>query len=242
VRLYELGNEPELACGYDRDWATAGVNAARLWVQVVPELRKYARSLGFELVLGGPAFTTTHLNPRNTDPLDVAMARTFMREVKDTYDDPKSAWYHDPDLIPSFYSFHAYGTEYLANGGTRVLDVIPRVGAYLAAVRAAIDQIWGPALGPRIRIACTEWNYGGDGSADWDSPDVPVYYTEFLSLLRQHRVWLATQFLIASNGNGMDMITRDGQPTPYYQAFKTASLAAQGSSPSGGSGDASANR
>ena len=224
VQLYEVANEPELACGYTRDWATAGVKVGQLWIQIVPELKKHARALGFEIYVGGPAFTTSNINPRNDNPRDVGMARTFLQTIKDEYENPRSRYYHDPDLIPSFYSFHAYGTEYTANGGARVLDAIPRYETYVDAVRAAIDQVWGPEIGPRIRIACTEWNYGEDAFTGWASPDVPTYYSRFLAALRQRGVWLANQFLMASNGNGMDMITLAGQPTPYYQAFKTASL------------------
>lgn len=224
VRLYEVANEPELACGYSRDWSTAGAKVGHLWIAIVPELKKHARALGFEIYVGGPAFTTTNVNPHDGDPLDVGMARAFMQAIREEYGAPRSRHYHDLDLIPSFFSFHAYGTEYVANGGARVLDAITRYGAYVDAVRAAIDQVWGPSLGPRIRIACTEWNYGADDFAGWASPDVPAYYSRFLAMLRQHGVWLANQFLLASNGNGMDMITMSGQPTPYYQAFKTASL------------------
>ncbi|HEX4430399.1 MAG TPA: hypothetical protein VHZ96_14125, partial [Frankiaceae bacterium] len=43
-------------------------------------------------------------------------------------------------------------------------------------------------------------------------------------MLRQHGVFMANQFLMASNNDGMDMITEAGSPTPYYQAFKQASL------------------
>jgi hypothetical protein len=224
VQLYEVANEPELACGYFHNGVAAGAQAARLWLQVAPKLKKHARALGFEIYVGGPAFTTTRINPRDDDPLDVGMARAFHQAIRDEYERPHSPHYHDPDVIPSFYSFHAYGTEYTANGGTRVLDAVPRYGAYIDAVRAAIDRVWGPSLGPRIRMACTEWNYGEDSLTGWASPDVPAYYSRFLAMLRQHGVWLANQFLMASNDNGMDMITTAGQPTPYYQAFKAASL------------------
>lgn len=224
VQLYEIGNEPDLACGYGPDGSTAGAKMAALWVRIVPELKRHARALGFEIFVGGPAFTTTHINARDDDPQDVAMARAFMQTVRDEYEAKQSPHYHDPDVIPSFYSFHAYGTEYIANGGARALEAIPRYGAYVDAVRAAIDQAWGPYLGPRIRIACSEWNYSGDAFADWALPEVPAYYSQFLAALRQHGVWLANQFVLASNGNGMDMITMAGRPTPYYAAFKAASL------------------
>ncbi len=234
VQLYDFANEPEIGCGYTRDWPTAGSRVGRLWVRIVPELKKYSRSLGFEIYVGGPAFTTTNINDRLHDFMDVDMARGFMQAIRDEYESPQSPYYHDPDLIPSFYSFHAYGTEYAVNsaanaqstGNARVqiLDAIPRYAAYVDAVRHAIDEVWGPVIGPRIRIAVSEWNYAADSSVDWTSQDVPVYYRQFLAVMRQHGVWLANQFLLASNNNEMDMITRSGTLTPYYQAFKSASL------------------
>jgi hypothetical protein len=225
VELYEIGNEPELACGYGKDRSAAGARAAQLWIQLAPPLRKYARTLGLNLVLGGPSFTTTHVNPRLTDLIDLATARGYMATVKNTYDDPASPYFHDPDLIPSFYSFHAYGIEFVINGGARPLEAVPRYGDYVEGVRAVLEDVWGPDLGPRIRIACTEWNYGvGGDPATWDPAEVSEYYAHFFAMLRQHRVWLANQYLLSSNGDDMDMITKDGQVTPAYYAFRSASL------------------
>ncbi len=223
AQLYEVANEPEIGCGYDRDWRTAGARTGHLWIRVVPDLKRYARALGFEIYVGGPAFATTNVNPNDSNPLDVEIAHAFMQTIRDEYESPQSRYYHDPDLIPSFYSFHAYGVEYTANGGKQAMDAIPRYGVYVDAVRAAIDEVWGRELGPRIRIACTEWNYGDDDFTGWSSPEVATYYSEFLAMLRLHKVWMANQFLMASNDNGMDMITMDGRPTPYYEAFKAAS-------------------
>ena len=223
VELYELGNEPELACGYLEDPSTAGQRTAQLWIRVAPELRKQARALGFNLVLGGPGFTTTNIGPQGDDSTDVEIARAYLRTIKNTYDDPASPLFQDPDLIPSFYSFHAYGSEFVANGGPRPVDAVPHYGTYIDEIRAAIDDVWGLPLGAQIRIACTEWNYADeDDTPTWDAADVAEYYAEFLAMLQQHQVWLANQFEMASNGDHMDMITRNGQPTPAYTAFKAA--------------------
>ena len=226
VQMYELGNEPELACGYSADWQTAGARAAELWIPLASAVRRQARQSGLELILGGPAFTTTNVNPRDSDPIDVDMAQDFMRTLKAAYDDPGGAHFHDPDIVPSFYSFHAYASEFMANGGADALDAVLRYGSYIDEVRQAIDQTWGPDIGPRIQIACTEWNYAADDATDWGSPSVTEYYTRFLDMLYDHRVWLANQFLMASNGNGMDMISRTGQVTPAYGAFKSAAAGA----------------
>jgi len=48
VQLYELGNEPELACGYVGNWATAGSRAAELWLRLAPDVRKRGRANGIE--------------------------------------------------------------------------------------------------------------------------------------------------------------------------------------------------
>jgi len=84
-----------------------------------------------------------------------------------------------------------------------------------------IDEVWGPAFGPQIRIACTEWNIADDGRLTWDAAEVSNYYVSYLAMLRAHQVWLANQFLLASNGDNLDMITAHGQPTPAYSAFKS---------------------
>jgi hypothetical protein len=223
VLLYELGNEPELGCGYLKDPTTAGERVAQLWIQVAPALKKYSRSIGLNPMLGGPALTTTNIRPGGEDSTDLAIARSYLRTVKSVYDDPTSPLFQDPDLIPSFYSFHAYASEYVANGGARALDAVPRYAAYVDAIRSAIDEVWGPVLGPQIRIACTEWNYAdADNSLTWDPVSVSEYYGSFLEMLPQHHVWLANQFLLASNGNHLDMITALGQTTPAYSAFKSA--------------------
>jgi hypothetical protein len=234
VELYEIGNEPELACGYARDSSSAGERTAQLWIRLAPELRKHARAQGFSLVLGGPGFTTTHIGPNRENVTDLAVARAYLRAIKKTYEDPASPYFHDPDLIPSFLSFHAYASEFSANGGARPVDAVPRYGGYVDDLRVMIDDVWGRVIGPRIRIACTEWNYGAEGDlTNWSAADVSEFYTRFLAMLREHRVWLANQFLLASNGNAMDMITREGHTTPAYHAFKAASLSVTAESPGG---------
>jgi hypothetical protein len=114
--------------------------------------------------------------------------------------------------------------QYTANGGAHVVDAIPRYATYVIEMRSIVNDVWGSGIGGQIRLACTEWNYGADNSIDCSSPAVADYYQEFLRMLKEQHVWLAIQFLIGSNGNGMDMITIDGHPTAYYQAFKASSL------------------
>ena len=154
----------------------------------------------------------------------VGPATDFLQTIKNEYERAGSPYFHDPDLVPTFYSFHSYGTDCAGNGHT-TLECVGYYAAYVDRVRAEIDRIWGPTVGPQIRIADTEWNLAQDGVyGGWGTTEAPDFYRAMLTMFRQHDVWLANQFLMASNGNAMDMITEQGQATPYYQAFKSVSV------------------
>lgn len=225
VQLYELTNEMELDCGFGED---AGVRLARHWIAQAPMLKKHARSLGFEIYLGGPGLQSidgTMSAPGTRSAVD------FLRTVHDAYEDPSSPVYHDPDVVPSFFSFHGYADDCVdveTNGpNTTELDCVRYYGLYVDEVRLAIDRIWGPQLGPRIKIAQTEWNFGQEKSYDrsptavWNAR-APAFYGAMLQMFRQHGVWMANQFAIGSNDGPMDMIGIDGGTRPYYDAFVAA--------------------
>jgi hypothetical protein len=221
VQLYEIANEMELDCGYTLE--NTGTKAGQYWVQVAPVLKKYARSLGFEIYMGGAAFMSSNINA-GTDSWDLKKFQDFLQVIKNEYNNPSSPYYHDSDLIPSFVSFHAYGIEYVNNvgGGSTPLDGITHYGDLIDGIQSNINSIWG-SLGQNIKIVCSEWNVGAE-TYDFPSPLSENYYTQFLQLLRDHNVFMANQFLMASNNNSMDMITESGQTTPYYLAFKNQSL------------------
>ncbi len=221
VQLYELANEPNLDCGYPPD--TAGNSMAQLWLSIVPALKAYARAQGFEIYVGGPAITTGNTS-NLPDTADLGMIRDFLHTLRAAYDDPNGAYFHNPDVIPSFVSFHEYGIEYVNNvGGTSTpLDAIPAYGTFIDSVQAAITANWGD-VAPSMRIAVSEWNVGADAYT-FPEPLSATYYTLYLQMLRQHGVFMANQFLMAGNNNGMDMITESGAGTPYYQSFKQLSL------------------
>ena len=48
-----------------------------------------------------------------------------------------------------------------------------------------------------------------------------------LAMLRDHHLWLGVEFTIASHGGGaLDLLGRDGSPTPLYDAFAAVSVIA----------------
>jgi hypothetical protein len=224
VQLYESTNEMDWVCGYNHD--NAGKATAQHWINNMPALKKHARSLGFEIFVGGPAMTNIgglRWGDTVAKPA-IRPARDFMQTIKNEYENPNSPYYHDPDLIPTFYSFHSYGTDCAGNGHT-TLDCVAYYGAYVSAVRAEINRIWGPVIGPKIQIADTEWNLAQDAPYEgWDTAEATAFYQAMLSMFRERNVWLANQFLMASNNNKMDMISQKGQPTPYYETFKALSI------------------
>lgn len=221
VQLYEIANEMEHDCGYSL--AETGTKAGQYWVQVAPKLKKYARSLGFEIYIGGAAFQTANINA-GTDSADAKKFQDFLQVIKTEYDNPSSPYYHDADLIPSFVSFHVYGIEYvnIVGGSSTPLDGITHYGDLIDSIQTNIDFIWG-SLGSSIKMVCSEWNVGAETYA-FPDPLSANFYTQFLQMLRSHGVVMANQFLMASNNNKMDMITQSGSSTPYYDAFKTESL------------------
>jgi hypothetical protein len=221
VQLYELTSEPELACGLDP--SVAGTDIGQYWLQVVPQLKKYARSLGFEIYIGGPGTTTTHTNNK-ADTTDLQMLHDFMQTIRTEYTNPSSPYYHDPDAIPDFVSFHMYGIEYvnMMGGEGTPLDAIPHYGVFLDSVQSMITHIWGD-VAPHMKMVVSEWNVGAEGFT-FPEPLSATFYTQFLQMLRKHNVFMANQFLLASDNNAMDMITEAGATTPYYEAFKQQSL------------------
>jgi hypothetical protein len=221
VQLYEIANEPDLDCGYAT--TVAGAAIAHYWLQIVPALKKYARAQGFEIYVGGPAVTTTNISDK-PDTADIQMIDDFLQTLRSAYDDAASPSYHDADVIPSFVTFHQYGIEYVNNmgGDSTPLDAIPYYGAFIDTVHASIASIWGD-VAPTMKVVVSEWNVGAEPYA-FPEPLSATYYTQYLQMLRCHDVFIANQFLLAGNNDGMDMITEAGTKTPYYEAFKTQAL------------------
>jgi hypothetical protein len=232
IRIYESSNEIE----YDayKLWGFPSAGAPGLgtvigeeYAATMPVLKKYARSLGFNIIAVGYMGTAGGFNWG--DSIAKPRLRTcteFMTAVHNAY----VASGYDPDYIPDAVSFHAYpyGSDFPPD--TPLSDVIAYYDALTKAWRAEINRIWGPEIGPTIKLACTEWNAGDwNSSYQWSGfldQRVNDFYTAWLAMLRRNDYWLANQFAIASNSTQKyDIINTDGTTSRQYDAFKAASLA-----------------
>lgn len=212
VQLYEFANEPD----WYQKW-TAKTYSDH-WSRVVPELKSYARSLGFEIFVGGPAMA-------NSYPQNVEYIRTFLGETAAAY--RRSG---NRDVVPDFVSSHTYLTE-KENATTATMQArIDQWGEFYGQVQAAIDSAYaglndpsGAPLAPQIKIADSEFNYtinNKNPSAD-DPAYVRYYLNAMYKMLRQRNVWLANIFTIASHSGGaFDLLRTDGTPKPLYDAYK----------------------
>ena len=236
VRIYESSNEMEYDCSKLWGFASAGspgVSQAlgQHFAQNMPALKKYARSLGFEIATvgyigtpGGFGWGDSIANPR------VSTAVEFLNAVHDAY----VASGYDPDYIPNAISVHAYpysgdfcGSTPLASCSVSVSDIIAYYEAWQARVRDQINAIWGPTIGSTIKIAMSEWNAGYKDWPGFSDSRVVDFYSAWLAMLKRDNYWLANQFAIASNGaEPYDIIKETGATAPFYNVFKAAATAA----------------
>lgn len=216
VQLYEFGNEPDKQCGWPAE------RYAEEWNRVVPALKKYARSMGFEIYVGGPAHA-------NANPASVAYIEDFLARARDTY-----VATGDADVVPDFVSLHTYPNS---SEDPTLDDVLRRIdywGGTIDQLRTGIAKIWdglsvdGEPIGTRIKIADSEYNFtidNGDARAG-DPAFVQPYAEAMIRMLREHDVWAANLFTIASHeGGAMDLLNLDGSPKPLYDAFRAESVA-----------------
>ena len=229
VRIYESSNEMEYDCAAKWGFASAGspgVSRAlgQHFAQNMPALKKYARSLGIDILTvgyigtpGGFGWGDSIANPR------VSTAVEFLTATHDAY----VASGYDPDYIPDAISIHAYPYSGDFGYNAPLTDIISYYESWQTKVQAQMNAIWGPTIGPSIKMAVTEWNAGDKTWTGFSDSRVVDFYTAWLSMLRRNGYWLANQFAIASNGTEpYDMIKTTGATTPYYNAFKTASTGA----------------
>jgi len=202
VLLYELGNEPDYYCGWDAEQYT------REWIRVVPQLKRHARALGFEIYIGGPAWSLPYM----------PAMQTFLRGVKAEYDRTG-----DADLIPSFVSFHTFASHSRADTDEMILGRVPGYGDFASVLR---EEIW-LIFGFELPVADTEWNFTTDvgDTRDRDEAFMRAFTQGMLDEFREHGVWLANQFAFASDAGGgvLDMVEISCTPKPMYQAFKEIS-------------------
>ena len=227
VRLYESNNEMEYSCW--RKWGfssagTIGVSSllGQHYAQNMPALKKYARSLGFEVltvgyagVSGGFGWGDTITNPR------VRNVHEFLVATHDAY----VASGYDPDYIPDAISVHAYPYSGDFGYDAQLTDIIAYWDSWTAAVRKDIADVWGPA-GIDMKLVISEWNAGNKYWAGFSDQRVSDFYFAWLKMLRRNDYWMANQFAIASNtSNPYDMIRGDGTTRRQYDTFKAVSLA-----------------
>jgi hypothetical protein len=200
VVLYEFTNEANWMC----DWDAAHYTAE--WVRVVPGLKKYARSLGLEIYMGGPSWAW---------PNDEAM-QTFIQGTHAAYTATG-----DSDVVPDFLSFHAYASNDLAHTNREIIEQASDYGQFVDKVRATARRVYGFD----VPVAVTEWNYtvmGGDKRVT-DREFMREFTRAMLQMFRDHNVWLANQYAIASHpvqDDIHDMISFDCEPQPMYHAFR----------------------
>lgn len=216
VQLYEFGNEPDKQCGWTAE------RFASEWNRVVPDLKKYARSMGFEIYVGGPAHA-------NANPDSIAYIEDFLVRVRDAY-----VATGDADVVPDFVSLHTYPNS---TDDPTLDDILRRIeywGGLIDQLRARIAKVWeglsldGEPIGTRIKIADSEYNYTIDNSDPRaaDPAFVQPYAEAMIRMLREHDVWAANLFTIASHdGGAMDLLNPDGSPKPLYEAFRSMSTA-----------------
>ncbi len=218
--FYEWCNEPdnsELSLLTGKNLAQT---TAYWWIKISSDLKKYYRAQGYgEMILVGPAFMTGNMDSSGNDTADLAKCHDFMADVYAAY-----VANPDADLRPDAFTFHSYAVEIPSS----LTNAALYLGKFVDNLRLTIDGIWGPVMGPKIRIGLSEWNVNTTGSTTgWDS-----YYTLLLTTLQQHNVAFACQFVITGNNypadtpNVADMITPDGLTVSAYgAAFKKWCLA-----------------
>jgi hypothetical protein len=232
IRIYESSNEIEFDCA--EQWGFSDAGSAGLGTVIakhyganMPALKKYARSLGFEIIsvaymgtAGGPGWGDSIAKPR------VRTCTEFMTELHNEY----VAHGNDPDYIPDAMSYHAYPYGGDFEFSTPLPDVIAYYKAVDAAWRAECVRIWGQGIGSKIRLVCSEWNAGGYNS-DYKWPGfsdqrIDNFYTAWLGMLKSEHYWAADQFAVGSNtSQPYDLITPGGVVRRQYYPFKAASLA-----------------
>ncbi len=239
ARLYEFCNEPGNAHANTGIWvpSSVGTSIGAQWIINAPLLKKYARSLGFEIFLGGPAETTTGIDQFG-DSQDTAKATQFMTAILNEYNNVSSPYYHDLDLKPDFYSFHIYPVEYLINiygpfatqadedasVAAHILEGVPYYATLIGNIRAAINAVWGTTIGNTIPLVCSEWNIQLEAGS-FPSPATENAYAAFLAMFKANGVIISNQFMATGEGNKMDMIAENGLTvTPYYSAFKAEAI------------------
>jgi hypothetical protein len=260
--IIESNNEMEYACW--REWQQQGARISspgsagvskRLgehFAQTMPALKAYARTLGFSEVVtggylgisGGPGWgQTCAADPAKPYGYACGYEARWVAEFSTAVRDAYLAHGSDPDYVPDFLAMHAYphGPDFSSTDGYEFDDNIAYAyfRNWLTRSRDVVADIWGSAIGNRIRFSISEWNAGvsrSDAWSGWSTPGRPQhFYAGWFDMLRGDgvttgagtRYWSANLFLIAGNsdtgsGSSYNLIRRDGSVPPWYYTFREA--------------------
>jgi hypothetical protein len=215
VQLYEFANEPDNYCHWD------AATYANNWKTTVPQLKKYARSLGFEIFVGGPAMANSYSG-------NLPYIQTLLTETAASYQQTG-----DRDYVPDFVSSHTYLTETENTSTAAMQSRIDSWGTFYDTVQSAINTAYsgindpaGQPLAPQIKIADSEYNWTINNSNTlMNNQSYANYYMNAMfTMFRQHNIWFAPIFTIASHGGGaLDLLNTDGTAKPLYNAYKAIS-------------------
>ena len=219
--LFEVGNEPD-NYGHlspDRYFDT-------LWTGA-PRLKRHARALGYEIFIGGPAWS-------NWYAWNVGEVEQWLGRCKDAY---VSSGY-DRDWLPDFVSAHTYLTDQESQSFTNIQSAVDGWGARYDDLRMWINDTFtgctdrGYPVARQIKLADTEWGDWYDGYTG--SREFCEYFVgAMFAMMRapapdgSQRVWLASQFTLNSHDGGpLDMLHNDGSYKPLGLAFKAHATSA----------------
>lgn len=222
VKLFELGNEPDNYCGltgqsyHDQLWKPAAGGGAAA-------LKKYARGLGHEIFIGGPAWANSYTG-------NLADIQTWLSATKADY----LANGGDRDHLPDFVSTHTYLSTPTENDTqAHAQAAIDAWGTFYDSLHAFIQTEFagltdrGYPIADQLKIADSEYNDTIDNAWPGNTQAWADFYIPAMnSMFKAHHVWLGMEFTIASHGGGaLDLLNTDGTAKPLYTAFKTTSLA-----------------
>lgn len=212
--LYEFANEPDNYCGWSASTYTTN------WENTIPQLKAYARSLGYTIYVGGPAWA-------NSYPEDEAAFQTFLSGVKSMYQSTGNF-----DYIPAFISSHTYLTT---SEDATCTSMQPRIaqwqqfytdlGSMIKTTFGGMNDPQGKPISSDIRVADTEWNFTIDTSSNLANSQsyATCYINQMFQMMRSANVWLSDQFTLQSNDGALDMLNTDGTARPLFTAYKAIS-------------------
>jgi len=218
VQLYEIGNEPDNYCGM-----SGQTYHDQLWTNAAP-LKKYGRSLGLAIFVGGPAWANSYTH-------SLADVQTWLLATRADY----LAHGSDRDYLPDFVSTHTYlitpsENDTQAHAQSRV----DSWGVFYDSLSAWINTNFagltdqGYPIARELKLVDSEYNdtiilsSAINNSQTWTD----FYFRAMFAMFRAHGVWAANQFTIASENGAMDMLNADGSPKPEYFSFLAQTTAA----------------